>query len=188
MGLFYKVSAKKLLDIRKDIFVDRGVRALEMNGFERSPYKGELFGRNNLGDYTYSFCRLNAKSHLECIETQITKGDTWIKIFLNIFELKPTVKSLEQLKGLDGMQFFLPPNSTTRMRLRIDDFEGMPIFRTIEHKIKSYYSESGFQKRVDELRELIENDLNNIDSFVNRWYELHQPRVTNWEGKKVDSV
>ncbi len=64
MGLFYNVSAKKLLDIRKDIFVDRGVRALKMNGFERSPYKGELFGRSNLGDYTYSFCRLNAKSHL----------------------------------------------------------------------------------------------------------------------------
>ena len=188
MGLFYKVSPKKLLEVRNEIFVKNGILALKRKGFEEMPFRAPWFGKNNLGDYTYELCRLNERRHLEIITTHISKGDLWIKIFLNIFDLKPDLKSLEQIKGLPIIQFYLPPNSLTEMRLRIDDFEGMPIFRTIEHKIKSYYSESGFQKRVDELRELIENDLNNIDSFVNRWYELHQSRVTNWEGKKVDSV
>jgi len=186
MGLFYSVSDKKLLEAKNKIFVSKGLNALKVNGFERSPYKGELFGKNNLGDYTYSLCRLNSNSHLECIETHITKGDTWIKIFLNIFQLTPTVKTLEELKGLDGMQFFLIPNSKTRMRLRTDDFEGAPLFRSTEHRLKSFYSESGFHKRAEELSELIENDLNNIDSFIKRWHELHRPMVTNWEGKKIE--
>jgi hypothetical protein len=186
MGIFYSVSDKTILEAKNKIFVNKGLSALKVNGFERSPYKGELFGKNNLGDYTYSLCRLDSNSQLECIETHITKGDTWIKIFLNIFQLTPTVKTLEELKGLDGMQFFLPPNSKTRMRLRTDDFEGVPLFRTTEHRLKAFYSESGFHKRIEELGELIESDLNNIDSFIKRWHDLHKPMVTDWEGKKIE--
>lgn len=186
MGLFYKVPRKKLFEARNEIFVKKGIPALKKNGFEKSPFPEKLFGKNNLGDYTYELCRLNERSHLDSITVYISKDDSWIKIYLNIFELKPALKSLDQLKGLDGIQFNLPPNSINRMRLRIDDFKGMPLFRTVDHKIKSFYTERGFQKRIDELSKLIENDLNNIDSFVKRWYELHQPMVTDWEGKKID--
>jgi hypothetical protein len=62
----------------------------------------------------------------------------------------------------------------------------MPLFNTVDHKIKSFYTESGFQKRVDELSKLIETDLSKIDSFIRRWHELHQPMVTDWEGKKIE--
>jgi hypothetical protein len=61
----------------------------------------------------------------------------------------------------------------------------MLIFQTIEHKIKSFYSEIGFQKSVDDLEKLIETDLNNIDAFVKNWHKLHTPMVTDWEGNQI---
>jgi hypothetical protein len=120
MGLFYKVSDKKLLQTRNEIFLDKGLAALKNNGFDQSPYTASWFGKNNLGDYMYDLCRINKQSNLEIVSININRGDSWIQIFLNIFHLNPIVTSLQQLKGLDGMQFSLPPNSITRMRLRID--------------------------------------------------------------------
>jgi hypothetical protein len=160
---------------------------LERNGFMRGPYKAMRFGEYDAGARVYDLCRLTANSHLEIITAYISKKDRWIQIFLNIFELKPPPESMEQLRALDCIQFYLPPNSITKMRLRLDDFKGMPLFRTVEHKIKSYYTKMGFRKRVAQLGELIGKDLNNIDSFVTRWHELHQPGITNWEGKEIDN-
>jgi hypothetical protein len=185
MGLFYKASKKQLLEARNKIYLTVGIPALKNKGFEELPFRTPWFGKNNLGDYTYELCRLNERNELEMITAHITKGDSWIKIYLNIFKLVPELKKLDQLKGLPLIQFYLPPNKLTEMRLRIDDFEGMPLFRKVEYKIKSYYTESGFQERVDELSKLIESDLNNIDYFIKRWHELHTPMVTDWEGKMI---
>jgi len=186
MALFYKLSAKKLLEVRNEIFVKNGIPPLLRNGFEESPYIGMRFGKLEPGIYAYDLCRLTSGSHLETITTYISKGDNWIKIYLNIFALEPTLESLTQLKNCEAIQFHLPPNTFTEMRLRIDDFKGMPLFRTIEYKLKSFYTERGFYKRVNELSNLIENDLGNIDSFVKRWHELHKPLTTDWEGKKIN--
>lgn len=186
MGLFYRVSNKQLLQARNNIYLKKGIPTLKDQGFEELPFHAPWFGKNNLGDYTYELCRLNDRHELEIITTHITKGDLWIKIYLNIFKLVPELKKLDQLKGLPLIQFYLPPNSLTEMRLRIDDFKGMPLFRTVEHKIKPFYTENGFQDRVDELSKLIESDLNNIDYFIKRWHELHKPMVTDWEGKRIE--
>ncbi len=185
MGLFYKASNKQLLQARNNIYCNKGIPTLKAKGFEELPFHAPWFGKNNLGDYTYELCRLNDRHELEIVTTHISKGDLWIKIYLNIFKLMPELKTLDQLKGLPLIQFYLPPNTFTEMRLRIDYFKGMPIFRTAEHKIKSYYTESGLQEQIDNLGELIESDLNNIDDFIKRWHELHEPIVTNWEGKKI---
>lgn len=130
-------------------------------------------------------CRLSQNTRLEIVETIIARGDRWIQIYLNIFELRPQVASPEQLKGVDGLKYDLPPNSLTRMRLRVDDFKGMPLFNFVEHKLKSFNSESGLKKRAEELGDLIEKDLTNIDSFIKKWHELHQPNVTDWSGNRV---
>ena len=182
MSLFYKISDKELLKIRNNIFIESGLPALEKNGFEKSPFPNSWFGKNNLGDYTYELCRLIKDSQLEFVTTHISKGDLWIKIFLNIFTLQPNLNSLKPLNGIDGIQFDLPPNSISKMRLRIDDFGGMPLFRTKEHKTGSFYTKKGFDKRIMELSNLIEIDLNNIDFFVKRWHEMHEPLETNWSG------
>jgi len=185
MGLLYKVSPKELLEIRNKIFLNRGVPALNNNGFQKSPFSSSWFGRNNLKDFTYELCRLSTNSNLEYIIVHISRGDRWIKIFLNIFNLEPEIKFLEQLNGLDAIQFHLPPNSISQMRLRSDDYKGPPIFYMLfdkEHKLGSYHSKSGLGKRIDEFGKLIEGDMNNIDSFIKRWHELQKPAKTNWEG------
>lgn len=190
MAVFFKISSKELLDVRNKIFLTRGLPVLNKKGFKKSPFSTSWFGRDNLRDFTYELCRLNSNLHLERITVEIVRGDSWIKIFLNIFDLEPKIKSLEQLNSLDGLQFHLPPNSITNMRLRIDDIKGVPFFPLLfgkQHKIGSYYSKDGFNSRVEELSKLIESDLNNIDYFVKRWYEMHTPLITDWNGKKIDS-
>jgi hypothetical protein len=185
MGIFFKVSDNKLLEVRNKVFRENGIPALEKNGFRRSPFSTAWFGKDDIGGFTYDMCRLSANSRLETVQTLIARGDRWIQIYLNIFELHPQVTSLEQLKGVDGLQYELPPNSLTRMRLRVDDFKGMPLFNFVEHKLKSFSSESGLNKSAEALGSLIEKDLTNIDSFIKRWHELHQINITDWTGNKM---
>ena len=134
LGTSFKKSDSELLNIRNGIFLKRGIPALEGNSFIRSPFSNSWYGKDDIGSFTYEFCRLSSKSHLEFITVIIVKGDRWIQVYLNIFELQPQLKSLTELKGIDGVKFDLPPNSLTKMRLRIDDYKGIPLFRK-----KAYY-------------------------------------------------
>src|SRR5690349_15801212 len=144
MGLFYTASAKELLRVRNNIFLEFGLPVLKERGFRDSPFSTAWFGRNNLGDYTYELCRLASSNMLETIVVHISRGDRWIKVFLNVFSLQPSLESIEQLHGIDGLQFHLPPNSISEMRLRADDIAGAPIlsyyFWFRRHKLASYYT------------------------------------------------
>jgi hypothetical protein len=186
MKLFYRASAKEILEARNGIFVKKGIPALQKNGFRKSPFSTAWFGRNNLGSFSYELCRLTEKSVLQIINVQIVRGDRWVQCYLNMFRLTPHLASLDPLNGLDGLHFGLPPNSISRMRLRSDDYKGIPLFYLLfgkMHKIGAYYSKRGFRGRLKALGELIEKDMLNIDSFNKRWYELHQPATVTWEGR-----
>ena len=185
MGIIYKVTPKKLLEARNEIFIKKGIPALKMNGFEKAPFPESLFGRNNLKDFTYELCRLDAKSVLDFVTVHISRGDRYIKVFLNVFKLHPDLESLEQLNSVDGMQFRLPPNSRTKMRLRSDDFKGMPLFNTVKHKVRPFFTPRGFQRRIDALGKLIGNDLSKINFSRKRWLELHEPMNTDWQGREI---
>ncbi|WP_199139156.1 hypothetical protein, partial [Pedobacter sp. ASV12] len=163
------------------------IPALKQKGFEHSPFSSAWFGRNNLIDSTYKLCRISKNSELEMLTTHITREDSWIQIFLNIFKLEPTINALTELKERDGIQFGLPPNNMTEMRLRMDDYKGPPLFHGVRHKLKSFYTEKGFEESVQNLGELIKKDMENIDHFIKRWHELHKPTVTDWEGNKISS-
>lgn len=186
MGIFYKASDAKLLEIRNKIFRENGIPALEKNGFSRSPFSTAWFGKDDIGGFTYEMCRLSENSQLEIVETIIARGDRWIQIYLNIFELHPSLDAIEQLKGVKGLPYHLPPNSLTEMRLRMDEVKGVSsLFNFDEHKLKSFSSESGLKKRTEELGNLIEQDMTNINSFVKKWHELHQLNITDWDGNKI---
>ena len=186
MSLSFKVSDKELLAVRNKIFKEFGIPELEKNGFVKSPFSCSWYGRNNLNDYTYELYRLSGNSVLERIETYISRGDRYIKVFLNIFKLSPHINSIEQLQGCVGLDYCLPPNSLTEMQLRLDDYKGPPLFFMLfcpEHKLGRSCSKGGFDRKVGKLAELIKKDMANIDSFVKRWHELHQVNQTDWEGK-----
>lgn len=57
-----------------------------------------------------------------------------------------------------------------------------------EHKIGSYYTESGYEAALAKLKKLIKSDMGNINDFVKRWHELHKPNVTDWEGNIVSKA
>ena len=188
MSCFSKVTDKEMLNLRNKIFLNYGLPALNKKGFVKSPFSTDWFGRNNLKDFNYYFCRVNEHSQLERVEVYIARGEKWVKIFLNIFELQPRVHSIEQLDGLDSLRFVLIPNSVTQMQFGVDDTKGLYLFHIMfgeKLKIGSYYSKNGLDRRAEELGKLIEKDLLNIDYFIKRWHEMHKPLVTDWNGHAI---
>ena len=181
----YNLSEKELLEVRKNVFANIGIPILLNNGFEPSPFSTAWYGKNSLGDYTFEFCRISQNSILELVVTHISRGDKWIKIFLNIFQLEPKITTLKKIKGVDGLQYHLPPNSLTKMRLDTDFDNGFNFPNPKEYKLKNYCSRNGFLKRVDQLGVNIENDLTNIDYFIENWHKYHKMNFTDWEGKRI---
>jgi hypothetical protein len=189
MGLiFSNETVKEELNIRNNIFIEVGIPPLIKKGFEKSPFSTAWYGKDNLGNYNYELCRLNDNKYLEIINVFILKGDKWIQIFLNIFEINPSINSIEQLKGMDGLKFSIRPNSLTKMRLRADDHKGVPLFNMLfapKYKLGFYYSKESLTKQTIELSQLIENDMNNINTFIDKWHNIHTPALTNWKGERI---
>lgn len=187
MKLFYKVPRDKNLKKKNQLFKEKGLSSLMKKGFTKSPFSTSPFGKTDSNHYVYELGRLSKNKNLELIQVYISSKDDWIKVYLNIFRLSPSVESLDNLNNLSNIRFHLPPNSNTKMHLREDDFKGIPLFNFVHHKIGSYHSEKGFEKRIIELGNLIKKDMSNIDSFVKRWHQMHTPLETDWEGHSIES-
>jgi hypothetical protein len=188
MGLFYRATPKELLDIRNKIILETAIPSFFKNGFKKSPFSTAWFGRNAHKDFSYELCRLTSNSRLEIIDIYIARGDRWIKLKLNIFELEPQVDSIDQLNNVDGLQFVLPPNSLTEMHWRSDDIKGPPLFRLnymFGHKLKSFHTKGGLARNIKRLTKTVQTDSDNLEYFVKRWYELHYPMRTSWTGHEV---
>jgi len=189
----FKISDKELLTTRNAIFKDYGIPELEKNGFVRSPFKTSWYGEydSNIRGYSYELCKLTDQNHLLDITVDIMRESKYIKIDLNIFELHEKINSISDLKECDGIHFHLPPNDSTRMQLRSDDYKGPPLFYMLflpEYKIGKYTTQGSFEKQLNKLRELVKKDMTNIDSFVKRWHELHKPNITDKEGNIVKKI
>lgn len=189
----FKITEKELLIARNTILKEYGIPELEKNGYIKSPFKTSWFGEYDatINGYSYELCKLTNDNQLHIITASSIKGDKWIKIDLNIFELNKKLNSILELKDRDGINFHLPPNDATRMRLRSDDYKGPPLFYMLflpEYKIGTYKTQSSFEKQLNKLRDLVKKDMANIDFFVKRWHEIHKPNVTDKEGNVVKKV
>lgn len=181
--MFYRATDKEMLDLRNKIFLESCLDVILEEGFVKAPFPNSYFGRNNLSDFSYEFGRIKEGSILELLQVGINRGDKWIKIFLNIFKLMPEITSFRDLENSDVLKFHLPPNSSKRMRLRLDDYVGMPLFNLKGHKIGRYWTPKGLQNKANILRNLLVRDLKNIDSFIESWYRIYAISVTNWDGE-----
>jgi hypothetical protein len=99
------------------------------------------------------------------------------------FRLHPKVNRIEQLKGVDGLQYHLPPNS--RSLARISSPRGIIFAGSPQHKIGFFFSRAGLKKRLEKLGSLLESDLKNIDSHVLQWLAEQKPLVTDWKGRVI---
>ncbi|HMS68330.1 MAG: hypothetical protein WAT92_05710 [Saprospiraceae bacterium] len=193
MGFTYKASDKQSLKDRNELFNEVGVSSLEKKGFERAPFKTSWNGEfdKSIKGYSYQLARIRESKFLEIIYVYILEGEPWIQIYLNVFELTPTISRVSLLKDMEGLSFGIPQNSITKMRLRSDDYKGPPIFYMMflpEHKIGRYFTKLGYEAELTELKKLLKSDMENIDDFVNRWHELHKPNVTDWEGNIISKT
>ena len=188
--MFYKqMTDKESLTIRNDIFIKDVVPILAKKGFIKSPFYTSCFGRTgNNGIYIYDMCRLT-NSNLECITTYITSRDRYIKISLNIFELSPRPKNIFELKDIDGIKFYLPPNNKKEERLDIDMLKTIPLFSYRfwfeNYKLKSFHTKFGLKRAIKKLQFIIERDMKNINYFIKKWHLFHKPNITDWEGNII---
>ena len=185
----YKVSGKELFKMLLEIVEQVALPALLNKGFVKSPFKVDWYGKNDFGDFSYELCKLSNNSILERINIYVDKKGRGISIHLNVFKLSPIVNSLDSLKDTDGLNYHLPPNSYCRMQPYVDDFKGIPLFNYgfnfRDHKLKSFYTEKGYKKRVLQFRALIKDDYENIDKFFSRWHNLHEVNVVDWSGTPI---
>jgi hypothetical protein len=188
MSIFYKPSDKELLNIRNKIVLETAIPLFIEKGFTKSPFSTAWFGGNNLNDFEYELCRLTANSQIEILSIYVARGDKWTQINLNIFEIQPTPKSIDELNNADGLQFCLPPNSLTKMRLRSDDIKGPPIFSSqylTGHKLNRFFTKGGLNQSINRLTNIFKSDIENFDIFIKRWHELHKPLKTDWNGHQI---
>ena len=180
------MTDKEIMGIRKEIVLEKGIPALYENGFEKSPFSGADFGWHPGQGYFYELCRLREDSVVERVRIDVVKGDRWIKVWLNAFQLAPTIKNLNELNDMDGIKFRLPPFRSSEMRVHVDDRKGVPLFDVEHwksaHKLKKNLISGGLKKAVSSLGENIESDLKNIDKYFRRWYELYPLPKTTWDG------
>jgi hypothetical protein len=184
MSLFYKPTAKEILNTRNKVFLECGATELYNNGFIKAPFPSSWFGRNNLQDFTYEFVRLKGDARLEFLIVHISRGDNYVKLFLNIFEVGNEIKSLNDLNGKDALKLYLPPFSLSEMRLRSDDYKFIPVITVLfyrKHKLGTYFTKKGFDSKIDELGKLISKDCKNIDRFIKRWHEKYSLQTVHFD-------
>jgi hypothetical protein len=189
MRLFYRVTDKLSFDTRNKIFEDNGIPLLTSIGFEKSPFLGTCFGKYDNTLNCYELCRLTDTSLLQMITVYIDRNDKWIKIYLNIFQLDSSIKSLYDLSSFYGTKFKVPPNSISQMRLNVDDFKGIPLFNFDfifrNHKLKSPLTKWGFNRNQKRLKRILKADLKNFEKYIDRWNNLYKPLMTTVEGEIV---
>lgn len=191
MGLFYKNSDKQSLEDRNNIFKEVGIIALKNKGFVNSPFNGDWHGEYDKSNqsYLYQFCRIQNNTYLEILYVSIYKQDNRINFYLYINEFFPKINSINELVGYEGLPFSMTvKNKSKYMRLRNDDYKVPPLFYMLflpEHKIGNYYTKSGYEAELTKLKSLIKSDMENIDTFVKRWHEIHKPSVTDWYGNTI---
>ncbi len=189
MGFIFNVPRKELLAIRKNMFLEKALPELEKQGFKRSPFNNSWFGWNGgTGCHIFELGRISSGSLFEYLQVYIFRDDRWIQIYLNIFKLSPEIGSIEQLKGSSGMQFCLPPNSLTQMRLREDGCGKITLFKELfspHYKLGGSLSFRRFKHKVGKLEKLILNDMRNIDRFITQWHSIYQTNSRDWNGNEI---
>ena len=187
--MFYSIKNSEILKIRNDIFLHNAVPYLKQNGFVESPFLDANFGKNNRQLYIYEMCRLE-NSNLEFLTTYISLRDRYIQIRLNIFELFTKPKNISKLENINGIKFYLPPNSQKEERLDIDMLKTIPLFSYRfwfeNYKLKSFHTKFGLNMAIRKLKYLIERDMKNINSFVEKWRQFHKTNITDWEGNIIE--
>ena len=187
--MFYSIKNSEILKIRNYIFLYNAVPYLKQNGFVESPFLDANFGKNNRQLYIYEMCRLE-NSNLEFLTTYISLRDRYIQIRLNIFQLSPIPKNISELENINGIKFYLPPNTQKEERLDIDMLKTIPLFSYRfwfeNYKLKSFHTKFGLNIAIRKLKYLIERDMKNINSFVEKWRQFHKPNITDWEGNIIE--
>lgn len=187
---WYKATSKEILQARNSIFLHDILPILKDKNFVSAPFKDARFGYYAGFGYMYDMCRLHEGKFLELLTTTICRKDNYIQIRIMTFELTPRIKSLSLLKNINGLAYKIRPNNEKEMRLDIDFFEHAPIlskkFWQEPCKLGHYFTKSGYLKQLERLRRTVKAEVFQIDDYFTKWYLIHTPNLTQWNGKVIE--
>ena len=187
---WYKTTSKEILQARNTVFLRDILPILKEKNFVSAPFKDAWFGYHAGLGYMYDMCRLREGKFLELLTTTICRKDNYIQIRIMAFELTPRLKSLSLLKNIDGLAYKIRPNNKKEMRLDTDFFERAPIlskkFWQEPCKLGHYFTKSGYLKQVERLRRAVKAEIFQIDDYFTKWYLVHTPNLTQWNGKIIE--
>ena len=187
---WYKATSKEILQARITVFLRDILPILKEKNFVSAPFKDAWFGYYAGLGYMYDMCRLCEGKFLELLTTTICRKDNYIQIRIMAFELAPRLKSLSLLKNIDGLAYKIRPNNEKEMRLDTDFFERAPILSKKVWqgpcKLGHYFTKSGYLKQVKRLRRAVKAEIFQIDDYFTKWYLIHTPNLTQWNGKTIE--
>ena len=187
---WYKATSKEILQARNTVFLRDILPILKEKNFVSAPFKDAWFGYHAGLGYMYDMCRLREGKFLELLTTTICRKDNYIQIRIMAFELAPRLKSLSLLKNIDGLAYKIRPNNEKEMRLDTDFFEHAPIlskkFWQGPCKLGPDFTKSGYLQQVERLRRTVKAEIFQIDDYFKKWYLVHTPNLTQWDGKTIE--
>ena len=187
---WYKATSKEILQARNTVFLRDILPILKDKNFVSAPFKDAWFGYYAGLGYMYDMCRLCEGKFLEFLTTTICRKDNYIQIRIMAFELAPRLKSLSLLKNIDGLAYKIRPNNEKEMCLDTDFFERAPIlskkFWQGPCNLRHYFTKSGYLKQIEKLRRAVQAKVSQIDDYFKKWYSVHMPNLTQWNGKIIE--
>lgn len=187
--MFLKITQLESFKIRNNIVLKNVIPELGKKYFTKSPFVNSYYGLANPLLYIYEMCRLVDCQYIEFITIYISKRNSYIQIYLNIFELSPSLNDIYQLKNIDGLNFHLLPNNKKRARLDMDLLHTIPLFSKRfmfdYYKLHTAWSKKGMERQIEKLKRRLEKDISNIENFIDKWFSIYTPNITQWNGEVI---
>lgn len=161
---------------------------LEENGFIKSPFNGERFGRYNSKSYTYKFCKL-VDNKLLLLQLFLYFDNPIVNNFIiEEYQIVPKPTSIVDISDFKDVVF---PNMGIRLKNEIKLYCYQPSklrFCFFQRKNKililrpHYLSIFKPKYNVCKFKKQIEDIFSHVDEYIDRWERQFSPCVTDREG------
>ena len=173
-----------ITEVMHGIIQQDGLPILYNKGFAASPFLENWHGKDNLGDYVVSLFRISTKDELEYLDINVSHFNRRIVLHINVFELNPRIKTLNELNGHTIIPLCLAPYSISRMVIGKDEFGKIPLFRIFSEVNLDFgapRSKVDLSLRRKRLTNSVIKVCTNIDDSFLRWHKRYTAASVDWK-------
>ncbi len=53
------------------------------------------------------------------------------------------------------------------------------------YKLHTAWSKKGMERQIEKLKRRLEKDISNIENFIDKWFSIYTPNITQWNGEVI---